>query len=90
MGILSLLIAGIQHPHELRALISYKVWRDPIHDIRRDPVASGWDRERMRECWGFLDLTSRSFAAVIKELKGELSRVVSLLLLWVCSTAPFR
>ncbi len=32
----------------------------------------------MRDCWGFLDLTSRSFAAVIKELKGELSRVICL------------
>ncbi|WFD28517.1 squalene synthase [Malassezia nana] len=30
----------------------------------------------MRACWSFLDATSRSFAAVIKELKGELSRVI--------------
>lgn len=31
----------------------------------------------MKQCWGFLDATSRSFAAVIKELEGELGRVVS-------------
>lgn len=31
----------------------------------------------MKKCWDFLDLTSRSFAAVIKELEGDLSRVVS-------------
>ena len=31
----------------------------------------------MKDCWGFLDLTSRSFAAVIKELEGDLGRVVS-------------
>lgn len=31
----------------------------------------------MKQCWMFLDLTSRSFSAVIKELEGELCRVVS-------------
>lgn len=35
------------------------------------------DRADMKKCWGYLDLTSRSFAAVIKELEGDLSRVVS-------------
>lgn len=30
----------------------------------------------MKRCWQFLDDTSRSFAAVIKELEGELTRVV--------------
>lgn len=34
----------------------------------------------MRECWGFLDKTSRSFSMVIKELDGDLARVVSFLL----------
>ncbi|KAL4400504.1 bifunctional farnesyl-diphosphate farnesyltransferase/squalene synthase [Malassezia pachydermatis] len=67
---------AITHPQEFRALISYKVWRDPVHDFKKNPKESGWDRERMRDCWGFLDATSRSFAAVIKELKGELSRVI--------------
>ncbi|MCO5614261.1 hypothetical protein L7F22_068541 [Adiantum nelumboides] len=32
----------------------------------------------MQTCWSLLDLTSRSFAAVIKELKGEMSRVICL------------
>ena len=67
---------AVTHPSELRSLITYKVWRDPVHDFRRNPEASGFDRERMRACWSFLDATSRSFAAVIKELKGELSRVI--------------
>ena len=31
----------------------------------------------MKECWRLLDLTSRSFSRVIKELDGELARVVS-------------
>jgi hypothetical protein len=30
----------------------------------------------MRRCWDFLDQTSRSFAAVIKELDGDLARTV--------------
>lgn len=78
MGLLAYILMGLSHPQELRSMISYKVWRDPLNDIKQNPEASGWDRERMRDCWGFLDLTSRSFAAVIKELKGELSRVICL------------
>ncbi|PWZ00044.1 farnesyl-diphosphate farnesyltransferase [Testicularia cyperi] len=78
MGVLNYLLLGITHPHELRHMISYKIWRDPLNDIKQNPEASGWDRERMRDCWTFLDKTSRSFAAVIKELKGELSRVICL------------
>lgn len=76
MSASTVLKAALTHPSEARAMITYKVWRDPVHDIRQNPEASGWDRERMRACWAFLDATSRSFAAVIKELKGELSRVV--------------
>lgn len=76
MGITDVAFLAVTHPGELRSLISYKVWRDPLNDIKANPAASGWDRENMRECWGFLDLTSRSFAAVIKELRGELSRVI--------------
>ncbi|CDU22279.1 Farnesyl-diphosphate farnesyltransferase [Sporisorium scitamineum] len=78
MGLLSYLFLGVTHPSELRAMIGYKLWRDPLNDIKANPDASGWNREQMRDCWGFLDLTSRSFAAVIKELKGELSRVICL------------
>lgn len=78
MGLLSYILLGITHPSELRAMIGYKVWRDPLNDIKANPVESGWDREGMRDCWTFLDLTSRSFAAVIKELKGELCRVICL------------
>lgn len=78
MGVLGYLLLGVTRPSELRALIAYKVWRDPINDIKQNPETSGWDREQMRDCWSFLDKTSRSFAAVIKELKGELSRVICL------------
>lgn len=65
---------------ELRSLITYGVYRDPKRDIT-DPkefATSGYDRESMKECWRLLDLTSRSFSRVIKELDGELARVVSL------------
>ncbi|KAF8757672.1 Squalene/phytoene synthase [Rhizoctonia solani] len=42
----------------------------------REHETSGWDRESMRKCWEFLDMTSRSFAAVIKELEGDMARMV--------------
>lgn len=59
-------------------MIGYKIWRD--HRDITDPTqaeATGWKRETMRQCWAFLDQTSRSFSMVIKELDGELARVVS-------------
>lgn len=76
MGASDLIALLFTHPGELRTLVSYKLLHLPTNDITQDPKASGWDREQMRICWNFLDLTSRSFAAVIKELKGELARVM--------------
>ena len=78
MGVLDIVALAVSHPSELRALITYKVWRDPLNDIKTNPEESGWNRESMQTCWSLLDLTSRSFAAVIKELKGEMSRVICL------------
>ncbi|GAA5842890.1 hypothetical protein JCM5353_002047 [Sporobolomyces roseus] len=68
---------ALRHPNEAKSIISYKVWRDPLNKIDQNPE-SGWDRPDMKRCWEFLDLTSRSFAAVIHELDGDLSRVVAL------------
>jgi len=67
------------HPDELRALITYKLYYEKKRDIKaqREHETSGWDRPTMRRCWEFLDMTSRSFSAVIKELDGDLARVVS-------------
>lgn len=62
---------------ELRAVVNTYIWRE-MRDIK-DPEqhgATGYDRASMRRCWEFLDLTSRSFSMVIKELEGELARVV--------------
>ncbi|KAL7423751.1 bifunctional farnesyl-diphosphate farnesyltransferase/squalene synthase [Cryptotrichosporon argae] len=79
MGVLQYLILGADGQNELRALVSYAVWTDK-RDLA-DPKhveATGWDRETMRRCWGMLDETSRSFSMVIKELDGELTRVIAI------------
>ncbi|KAK7686280.1 hypothetical protein QCA50_010504 [Cerrena zonata] len=79
MGALSMLALLFTHPLEFRTLLQYHLWHE-----QRDVSApeerqnSGWDRESMRRCWHFLDETSRSFAAVIKQLEGDLARVVCL------------
>lgn len=67
------------HPEELRSIISYALWHEKKRDIaaQQEHPTSGWDRESMRRCWEFLDMTSRSFSAVIKELDGDLARTVS-------------
>lgn len=78
----SLLKLLFTHPGEVRTLVQFKLF----HEAKRDLTAihehptSGWDRRSMRRCWEFLDMTSRSFSAVIKELDGDLARVVSLFL----------
>ncbi|KAJ3491849.1 hypothetical protein NLI96_g389 [Meripilus lineatus] len=78
MGAMSMLALLVTHPLEFRTLLQYYLWHD-----QRDVSApaekenTGWDRESMRKCWHFLDKTSRSFAAVIKQLEGDLARVVS-------------
>lgn len=55
------------HPSELRAIIQWKVWHNPVHerDEDKEPIS-------LRKCFDFLDMTSRSFSAVIKELHPEL------------------
>lgn len=67
------------HPNEFRHLLQFYFYHEQKRDITsmKEHSTSGWDRESMRRCWHFLDLTSRSFAAVIKELDGDLARTVS-------------
>jgi hypothetical protein len=75
----SLLKLLFTRPNDFRTLVQFKLF----HEAKRDLTAihehstSGWDRRTMRRCWEFLDMTSRSFSAVIKELDGDLARIVS-------------
>lgn len=79
MGALQLLSLALTHPNEFRILLQFWNYYEPKRDItkKEEHPTSGWDRPTMRRCWQLLDLTSRSFAAVIKELDGDLARVVS-------------
>lgn len=74
---LALLVA---HPLEFRTLVQYKLWHEGTRDLTAPGQLkySGWDRPSMRRCWELLDMTSRSFAGVIKELDGELARIICL------------
>ncbi len=80
MGALQWIQLAIRHPLEFRSLVSYKLWHEPKRDITatKEHKTSGWDRQTMRRCWEFLDLTSRSFSVVIKELDGDLARTICL------------
>ncbi|RDA86187.1 hypothetical protein CP532_3487 [Ophiocordyceps camponoti-leonardi (nom. inval.)] len=55
------------HPYQLRSIIQWKLWHNAVH--QRDPSS---ESATLRECFRFLDMTSRSFAAVIQELNPEL------------------
>ncbi|KAK2590217.1 bifunctional farnesyl-diphosphate farnesyltransferase/squalene synthase [Conoideocrella luteorostrata] len=79
------------HPNQLRSIIQWqvcvlldpdrrllmlnspKLWHNPVHS--RDPSK---ESETAKECFRFLNLTSRSFAAVIQELNPELLLPISL------------
>lgn len=50
-----------------------KLWHNPVH--KRDPST---EPETLKECFRFLNLTSRSFATVIQELDPELLVPISL------------
>ncbi|KAJ5730840.1 uncharacterized protein N7483_005348 [Penicillium malachiteum] len=67
MGFVSKAIYFSLHPIQLRSIIQWKVWHNPPHE--RNPKN---DTETQKACFKFLDLTSRSFSAVIKELHPEL------------------
>lgn len=57
----------VLHPNELRSIIQWKVWHNPVHERNEEKEC-----ESLKRCFFFLDLTSRSFSAVIKELHPEL------------------
>ncbi|KZT10188.1 squalene synthase [Laetiporus sulphureus 93-53] len=80
MGAMSMLVLLLTHPVEFRTLIQYKLYHESNRDVSApsEHIHSGWDRPSMRRCWEFLDLTSRSFSGVIKELEGDLARIICL------------
>jgi farnesyl-diphosphate farnesyltransferase len=84
MGALSMLTLLVTHPIEFRTLLQYWLYHGRRRDISAtgELVVSRWDKKSMRRCWELLDLTSRSFSAVIKELDGDLARTVRLLSLF--------
>jgi farnesyl-diphosphate farnesyltransferase len=78
MGALSMLTLLVAHPLEFRTLVQFYLYYEQKRDIAsiKEHPTSGWDRKSMRRCWDFLDQTSRSFSAVIKELEGDLARTI--------------
>ncbi|RYP57447.1 hypothetical protein DL769_009472 [Monosporascus sp. CRB-8-3] len=55
------------HPYQLRAIVQWKVWHEPVHT--RDPSK---ESATLRACFKHLDKTSRSFSVVIQELNPEM------------------
>ena len=55
------------HIQELRSIIQWKTWHNPVHE--RDESK---ETENQKKCFEYLSKTSRSFAAVIQELHPEL------------------
>ncbi|KAF8318742.1 farnesyl-diphosphate farnesyltransferase [Clavulina sp. PMI_390] len=80
MGAIDYLIMLITNPNDLRTLLQFKLWYEPTRDITKPEefATSGYDRKAMKRCWEFLDMTSRSFSMVIKQLDGDLARVIAL------------
>ncbi|KAK4460020.1 isoprenoid synthase domain-containing protein [Cladorrhinum samala] len=73
MGTASQALYFLLHPNQLRSIIQWKVWHEPVH--RRDPSK---ETATEKSCFHFLNLTSRSFSAVIQELNPELLMPVCL------------
>ncbi|KAI0550518.1 isoprenoid synthase domain-containing protein [Xylaria curta] len=67
MGGLKEVLYYMFHPNQLRAIIQWKVWHEPVH--QRDPSK---EAPTLQSCFKFLNMTSRSFSAVIQELNHEM------------------
>ncbi|KAI0160538.1 farnesyl-diphosphate farnesyltransferase [Xylariaceae sp. FL1272] len=67
MGGLKNVMYYMFHPNQLRSIIQWKVWHEPVHV--RDPSK---ESATLKSCFHFLNLTSRSFATVIQELNHEM------------------
>ncbi|KAF9554427.1 squalene synthase [Agrocybe pediades] len=80
MGAANWIALLLTHPLEFRTLLQFYIYHEQKRDIAaiQEHPTSGWDRQSMRRCWEFLDMTSRSFSAVIKELEGDLARTIAL------------
>jgi hypothetical protein len=80
MGALEILALALTHPNEFRILLQFWNYHESKRDItkKEEHPTSGWDRPTMRRCWELLDHSSRSFSGVIKQLDGDLARIVSL------------
>jgi farnesyl-diphosphate farnesyltransferase len=63
----SIAFTGVFRATKRLTILGRKVWHNPVHE--RDESK---ESESLRRCFYFLDMTSRSFAAVIKELHPEL------------------
>ncbi|ROW14249.1 hypothetical protein VPNG_04315 [Cytospora leucostoma] len=73
MGASTQALYYLLHPNQLRSIIQWKVWHEPVH--RRDP---GKETPTEASCFKLLNLTSRSFSAVIQELNPELLMPITL------------
>ncbi|KAI1264918.1 farnesyl-diphosphate farnesyltransferase [Xylariaceae sp. FL1019] len=67
MGALNNAVYYAFHPNQLRSIIQWKVWHEPVHE--RNPAK---ESKTLKECYHYLNLTSRSFATVIQELNSEM------------------
>ncbi|KAI0000729.1 farnesyl-diphosphate farnesyl transferase [Xylariaceae sp. FL0662B] len=67
MGVLGNALYFAFHPNQLRSIIQWKVWHEPVY--QRDPSK---EAPTLRSCFEFLNLTSRSFATVIQELNPDM------------------
>ncbi|MCJ1308892.1 bifunctional farnesyl-diphosphate farnesyltransferase/squalene synthase [Agyrium rufum] len=63
----------VWHFDEARYIVQWKTWHEPVHARNKTK-----ETEVQKTCFRLLDLTSRSFAAVIQELHPELLFPVTL------------
>ncbi|KAI9808826.1 MAG: bifunctional farnesyl-diphosphate farnesyltransferase/squalene synthase [Pycnora praestabilis] len=61
------------HFQELRSIVQWKIWHNPVHERNEEK-----EEPTLRECFKYLDMTSRSFSGVIQELHPELLVPVAL------------
>ncbi|CCM03427.1 uncharacterized protein FIBRA_05558 [Fibroporia radiculosa] len=74
-ALMSLLVT---HPLEFFTLLRFRLFYSPKRDITApsEHAHTGWDRKTMRRCWEFLDMKSKTIGGVIKQLEGDIARIM--------------
>ncbi|VDB94066.1 unnamed protein product [Peniophora sp. CBMAI 1063] len=79
MGMKDILASGLTQPGDLRVLAQYWLFSNQRRSAPQSSLTNTRrDQKTMQRCWELLDTTNKNASYIVKELDGELARVMCL------------